>query len=354
MIHSKRLQDSYWQFDDRFNSVRGERMPRLVRHVGYMFCGIFLLIAIALSVTPWVQTTSGFGEVTAIDPSKRQHELHTLVDGRVDQWFVHDGDRVAKGDPIVRILDNDPKLVQRLNAELDALRAQREAAKLASNAAELDYARKQNLHAQGLASRRDMEQASIRMEERRAAESEIVARLARASVSLAQRTQQVVTAPSDGMIIQTTAADTATWVTRGAAVASFLPRNDQPAVALYISGRDAPLVVPGRKVRLQFDGWPAVQFSGWPSVATGTFGGLVSVVEATARPDGRFRVFVVPDPADEPWPDEQFVRFGAKARGWVQLDTVVLGYELWRVLNQFPPKFIETQAADRASGPAEA
>ena len=36
---------------------------------------------------------------------------------------------------------------------------------------------------------------------------------------------------------------------------------------------DMPMLQTGRRVRLQFEGWPALQFSGWPSIAVGTFGG---------------------------------------------------------------------------------
>ena len=62
-----------------------------------------------------------------------------------------------------------------------------------------------------------------------------------------------------------------------------------------------------------------------------------------AQPDGRFRVLVTEpetiSEADEPWPDDGFVRFGAAAQGWVLLETVPLGYELWRQLNNFPPRY---------------
>jgi multidrug efflux pump subunit AcrA (membrane-fusion protein) len=35
----------------------------------------------------------------------------------VERWFVRDGDRVRRGDPIARIVDNDPNLLARLAAE---------------------------------------------------------------------------------------------------------------------------------------------------------------------------------------------------------------------------------------------
>ena len=90
-------------------------------------------------------------------------------------------------------------------------------------------------------------------------------------------------------------------------------------------------------MRLQFEGWPAVQFAGWPSVAVGTFGGVVKVVDAQGRADGRFRVLVVPDPSAAPWPEKPYLRQGGRANGWLLLDTVRLGYEFWRQLNAFPP-----------------
>ena len=40
-----------------------------------------------------------------------------------------------------------------------------------------------------------------------------------------------------------------------------------------------------------------------------------------------------------PWPDRRFVRFGSKARAWVLLETVPVGFEIWRQLNNFPPNF---------------
>nr|MCH9680528.1 transporter [Deltaproteobacteria bacterium] len=86
----------------------------------------------------------------------------------------------------------------------------------------------------------------------------------------------------------------------------------------------------------QFEGWPAVQFVGWPSVAVGTFGGTVAFVDATDNGAGRFRVVVVPD-GEEPWPAARYLRQGVRANGWVLLNQVSIGYELWRQFNGFPP-----------------
>jgi adhesin transport system membrane fusion protein len=107
--------------------------------------------------------------------------------------------------------------------------------------------------------------------------------------------------------------------------------------ALQIDGNDLPLIREGDAVRLQFEGWPAVQFVGWPSVAVGTFGGRVFRIDPNADGKGKFRLFVEPDPNDQPWPSEDYLRQGVRAQGWVLLNRVSVGYELWRQINGFPP-----------------
>jgi hypothetical protein len=107
-------------------------------------------------------------------------------------------------------------------------------------------------------------------------------------------------------------------------------------------------------VRIQFEGWPAVFFSGWPTVGFGTYGGRVAVVDAQVGDRGKFRALVVPHGTD-PWPEERYLRQGARAQGWVLLDTVSLGYELWRRFNAFPPDLPvpppETRVHTGPSGP---
>ena len=96
------------------------------------------------------------------------------------------------------------------------------------------------------------------------------------------------------------------------------------------------------KVRIQFDGWPALQFSGWPSISVGTFGGTVKVIDYVTSKPGEFRILVVPDPASEPWPAQ--LRIGSGTKGWVMLDSVRVWFEIWRQLNGFPPSLYKVPA----------
>jgi adhesin transport system membrane fusion protein len=161
----------------------------------------------------------------------------------------------------------------------------------------------------------------------------------------AQFGRRQVTAPRDGILYRIHVADNAEMLKEGDPLFTIVPDTSEQAVELWISGNDVPLVRAEREVRLQFEGWPAVQFAGWPSVAVGTFGGEVIAIDATDDGKGKFRVLVRPT-ADQPWPEEQFLRQGARANGWILLNKVSLGYEVWRQLNGFPPALPSRDGGD--------
>jgi hypothetical protein len=68
----------------------------------------------------------------------------------------------------------------------------------------------------------------------------------------------------------------------------------------------------------------------------GTFGGTVAVVDESDNGLGKFRILVTPMEGQE-WPSHEYLRQGVKAQGWVLLNRVSLGFELWRQFNGFPP-----------------
>lgn len=180
------------------------------------------------------------------------------------------------------------------------------------------------------------------------------ASLAKARSDRSRQRPQVV-APRDGTILRLLANPDGQQVKAGDPLAIIVPETSSRAVELYVSGNDAPLIFPGEKVRLQFEGWPAVQFTGWPSVARGTFGGSVQLVDSTDNGMGQFRVLILPDPELERdpetrWPKGVQLRQGVRANGWVLLRQVTLGFELWRQLNGFPPT-VDRRSAEKESKP---
>lgn len=147
--------------------------------------------------------------------------------------------------------------------------------------------------------------------------------------------QYQILAPQSGMVVKAIKAGIGETVKEGDAVCTIMPDVSDVAVEMYVKAMDVPLISKGRKVRVQFDGWPALQFSGWPSVSVGTFGGKVAVIDYINSKPGEFRLLIIPDQDDEKWPQQ--IRVGGGIKGWVMLDNVPVWYEMWRQLNGFPP-----------------
>lgn len=337
-----------------FPTYRAIKAPRVVRHLA-----VLLLIGIAGAVVfllfvPWVQNAQGQGRVTALDPRDRIQSVTALVTGRVAEWYVTEGSAVKEGEPIAKILDNDPLLVERMQAERSQVEAEIAATNAAMRVAQIDIGRLQTLVREGLAAPKDLELAQIKVSEFGGKLAQSRAKLTGIDIRLNRQGAQIVRAPRDGRIQQITAGDSATLVKEGDTLATFAPTMTQHVVELYLDGRDIPLVHPGRRARLEFEGWPTVQFSGWPSVSRGIFDGVVQTIDASAASNGLYRVLIVEAPDRAPWPREPSVRLGAKVRGWVMMDTVSVGYELWRQLNDFPLNFNRPIDRDQTSPPVVA
>ena len=151
--------------------------------------------------------------------------------------------------------------------------------------------------------------------------------------------QYYILAPQTGYVVKASKTGLGETIKEGEAVCTIMPDQHDLAVEMYVKAMDVPLLAKGRKVRIQFDGWPALQFSGWPSVSVGTFGGRVQVIDYVNTKPGEFRILVVPDAQDEPWPAQ--LRMGGGIKGWVMLDNVKVWYEIWRQLNGFPPSLYQ-------------
>lgn len=172
------------------------------------------------------------------------------------------------------------------------------------------------------------------LEKLRADRSKSQAELAKVEVSLARQAQMTISAPRDGTVLRFLAKEGAETVKAGEPLIEFVPATTSRAVEIWVDGNDAPLMQPGRPARIQFEGWPAVQFMGWPSVAIGSFPAKVDFVDAHADERGYFRVVLTP--VDSSWPEGNYLRQGVRAKGWVLVNQVSLGYEVWRRMNGFP------------------
>jgi multidrug resistance efflux pump len=150
-----------------------------------------------------------------------------------------------------------------------------------------------------------------------------------------------VRAPQSGQITKAKKAGIGEMMKEGDMLVEIVPEKVQFAVQLFVDPMDLPLISIGQRVRFIFDGFPAIVFSGWPQSSIGTFGGKVAAIETNVSPNGKFRVLVKEDDPTHPWPKQ--LRMGGGAKGIALLKDVRIYYELWRIINGFPPEYYQSE-----------
>ncbi|APG59333.1 HlyD family secretion protein [Christiangramia salexigens] len=156
-----------------------------------------------------------------------------------------------------------------------------------------------------------------------------------------------VRAPQDGYINKAIKAGIGETFKEGEKLVNIMPASYDLAVETYVKPLDLPLLHKGEKVRVRFDGWPAIVFSGWPNVSYGTYGAKVVAIENFISPNGKYRVLLAPDEEDHPWPTA--LRVGSGANTLALLEDVPIWYEIWRHLNGFPPNYYKPESENSES-----
>ena len=82
---------------------------------------VFAIIALFL---PWTQNISGKGFVTTLKPNQRPQTIQTVIGGKIEKWYVQEGDFVNKGDTILFISEIkeeylDPNLVENTKSQVE-------------------------------------------------------------------------------------------------------------------------------------------------------------------------------------------------------------------------------------------
>ncbi|CAA6811854.1 MAG: RND efflux membrane fusion protein [uncultured Sulfurovum sp.] len=152
-------------------------------------------------------------------------------------------------------------------------------------------------------------------------------------------TSQVV-AEKDGYIVRLLNNDKNKFIKKGENIMQFAPKATLKSVLLKVSDFNMPLIKEGLPTRIMFYGWPALQISGWPTIKFGTFGGIIKKVEAISHEQGFYYAYIVEDPNEEPWPNDMLLRMGTQSTVWVRLNTVPIWYQIWRLMNAFPPQML--------------
>ncbi|MBN7811920.1 HlyD family efflux transporter periplasmic adaptor subunit [Algoriphagus sp. H41] len=407
-----------------------------------------VLSAFIILFVPWTQNVRSKGYVTALRPDQRPQTVHSVLAGRIEAWYVAEGDFVAKGDTILRISEVkdeyfDSLLLPRTQMQVDAkaLSAKSYAEKVGALQAQIDALRRNNvlrlqqaenklrmaelkvesdsielvqakvnfdigkyqlersekLYEEGLRSLTDLESRRLKFQEVNAklissenkllssknelitaridldaidndfkdklakAESDMYTAMSSQFDAEASTTKlenqysnyqsrvgyRHILAPQNGYIAKAVQVGIGETIKEGDEIVNIVPADAELAVEMFVQPVDLPLMKVGNKVRFIFDGWPAIVFSGWPQISNGTFGGVVVAIDQFAGANNQYRILVVEDPEEEPWPEQ--LRMGSGADGIAILNDVPVWYEIWRQLNGFPADYYTQEQKDQAA-----
>jgi multidrug resistance efflux pump len=398
----------------------------------------FGIIAFFILFLPWTQNVTGSGYLTTLTPDQRPQTIQSPIPGRIEKWYVREGDFVKKGDTILFVseIKNEyqyPQLVERTKLQRDAksrsvtsyqgkivalqgqitalsrergLKLQQAENKLLQaglkvksdsidlqaaitnrTIAERQFNRTVTLQKEGLKAMTAVEEKRLKLQETEAKlvsqenkllsarnqvlnaqveisriaasyadkiakassdrftaessqfEAEVeVSKLDNKSTNYEMRNAMMyITAPQNGYINKALKGGIGETFKEGEKLVGIMPANYDIAVETFVEPIDLPLIHLDENVRIQFDGWPAIVFSGWPGASFGTFSGKVVAIETFISDNGKFRVLIAPDTAEEAWPEN--IRVGSGARTIALLEDVPIWYEIWRQLNGFPPNY---------------
>ncbi|WP_299052455.1 HlyD family secretion protein [uncultured Polaribacter sp.] len=406
------------------------------------FLLVFAIVGFIALFLPWTQNISGNGLVTTLTPGQRPQTIQSQIPGRIEQWFVREGNFVKKGDTILRISEVkseyfDSRLIERTNQQINAkissvgaykekvsalqrqisslkneqgfklemaenkliqskLKVQSdsiefEAAKTNIKIAKRQFTRAETLEKEGIAAKKDVEEKNLKLQKTQAelinkenkllesknnilnakieitrikaeytnkiskAQSDMstamssgfdaevqVSKLENSNSNYKIRNSLLyITAPHDGYINKAVKGGIGGTFKEGDDLVGIMPASYDLAVETFVRPIDLPLLHIGEKVRVQFDGWPAIVFSGWPNVSYGTYGAEVVAIERFISENGKYRVLLAPDEKDHTWPEA--IRVGSGAKTIALLEDVPIWFELWRQLNSFPPNYYQPE-----------
>jgi multidrug resistance efflux pump len=90
---------------------------RIILGVGFIgICALFL---------PWTQNVRAKGYVTTLSPGDRPQSIQSLIGGRIEKWYVMEGQTVSVGDTIMKLSEIkeeylDPEILMRTQNQIDA------------------------------------------------------------------------------------------------------------------------------------------------------------------------------------------------------------------------------------------
>jgi len=111
--------EKYRDFDSLKSVERTSKPISKLRLFGFSFIGFILFLFL-----PWTQNVRAPGKLTTLYPDQRPQFVQNRIPGRIEKWYVREGEFVNEGDTIVRISEIkdsyfDPRLLERTETQIE-------------------------------------------------------------------------------------------------------------------------------------------------------------------------------------------------------------------------------------------
>lgn len=109
---------------EKLKSVQKTALPP--SHLGVKRLLLVFLATLLIGLfLPWTQNIQAPGKLTTLRPEQRPQTIHATISGRIEKWYVMEGQEVKKGDTIVFLSEvksdyMDPQLIARMGNQISA------------------------------------------------------------------------------------------------------------------------------------------------------------------------------------------------------------------------------------------
>ena len=132
----KAYNNFYDHNEKRFYAASLVRTPKLTRKVSLT---LYILVAIVVLIMfiPWTQNFETNGSLTSLHPEDRPQTVHSTIAGRIEKWYVQEGQEVKKGDTLLFITEIkdkyfDPAFLKRIQEQISSKEGSLSSTKLKS------------------------------------------------------------------------------------------------------------------------------------------------------------------------------------------------------------------------------
>ncbi len=90
-----------------------------------LFLIVLIITLVVILLLPWTQTVEAKGKLTTLRPEQRPQDVVSIISGRIQKWYIREGQFVKKGDTLVYLTEVkedylDPLLIERTGKQVEA------------------------------------------------------------------------------------------------------------------------------------------------------------------------------------------------------------------------------------------